>query len=88
MIPARRPGVLALIPGLIPGLIACVAVALVAVAVQALEVRLVGRGWLGVKKTCNLSHMMVPMGTIRGCGQPETAAKYPIGASSFAPGSV
>jgi hypothetical protein len=38
MIPARRPGVLALIPGLIPGLIACVAVALVAVAVQALEV--------------------------------------------------
>ncbi|MFO0530769.1 MAG: hypothetical protein ACK5XY_02405, partial [Brevundimonas sp.] len=44
MIPARRPGVLALIPGLIPGLIACVAVALVAVAVQALEVRLFGRG--------------------------------------------
>ena len=46
MIPARRPGVLALIPGLIPGLIACVAVALVAVAVQALEVRLFGRGWI------------------------------------------
>ena len=42
MIPARRPGVLSLIPGLI----ACVAVALAAVAVQALEVRLFGRGWI------------------------------------------
>ncbi|MDO9077340.1 MAG: hypothetical protein Q7U72_07805, partial [Brevundimonas sp.] len=42
MIPARRTGVLALIPGLI----ACVAVALAAVAVQALEVRLFGRGWV------------------------------------------
>jgi uncharacterized integral membrane protein (TIGR00698 family) len=42
MIPARPSGVLALIPGLI----ACVAVALTAVAVQALEVRLFGRGWI------------------------------------------
>jgi len=42
MIPARRPGVLSLIPGLI----ACVAVALAAVAVQALELRLLGRGWI------------------------------------------
>jgi len=42
MIPARRPGVLALIPGLI----ACVAVALAAVVVQALELRLFGRGWV------------------------------------------
>ena len=42
MIPARRLGVLSLIPGLI----ACVAVALSAVAVQALEVRLFGRGWI------------------------------------------
>ena len=42
MIPARRPGVLALIPGLI----ACVAVALAAVAVHALELRLFGRGWI------------------------------------------
>ncbi len=42
MIPVRRPGVFSLIPGLI----ACVAVALAAVAVQALEVRLFGRGWI------------------------------------------
>ncbi len=42
MIPARLPGVLSLIPGLI----ACVAVALAAVAVQALELRLLGRGWI------------------------------------------
>lgn len=42
MIPARRPGVLALIPGFL----ACVAVALAAVAVQALELRLFGRGWV------------------------------------------
>ena len=42
MIPARPSGVLSLIPGLI----ACVAVALTAVAVQALEVRLFGRGWI------------------------------------------
>ncbi|TPW04852.1 MAG: hypothetical protein FD125_973 [bacterium] len=42
MIPARRPGVLALIPGFV----ACVAVALAAVAVQTLEVRLFGRGWI------------------------------------------
>jgi uncharacterized integral membrane protein (TIGR00698 family) len=42
MIPARRPGVLALIPGLI----ACVVVVLAAVAVQALELRLFGRGWI------------------------------------------
>ena len=42
MIPARRPGVLALIPGLI----ACAAVALAAVAVQALELRLFGRSWI------------------------------------------
>ena len=42
MIPARRPGVLALIPGFI----ACVAVALAAGAVQALELRLFGRGWV------------------------------------------
>ena len=42
MIPVRRSGVLSLIPGLI----ACVAVALAAVAVQALEVRLFGRGWI------------------------------------------
>ncbi len=42
MIPVRPSGVLPLIPGLI----ACVAVALAAVAVQALEVRLFGRGWI------------------------------------------
>lgn len=42
MIPVRRSGVLSLIPGLI----ACAAVALAAVAVQALEVRLFGRGWV------------------------------------------
>lgn len=42
MIPARPSGPLLLIPGLI----ACVAVALAAVAVQALEVRLFGRGWI------------------------------------------
>jgi uncharacterized integral membrane protein (TIGR00698 family) len=42
MIPARPSGPLSLIPGLI----ACVAVALAAVAVQALEVRLFGRGWI------------------------------------------
>ncbi len=42
MIPARPSGVLALIPGLI----ACVAVAMAAVAVQALELRLFGRGWI------------------------------------------
>lgn len=42
MIPARLTGVLSLIPGLI----ACVAVVLAAVAVQALEVRLFGRGWI------------------------------------------
>lgn len=46
MIPVRPSGVLSLIPGLIPGLIACGAVALAAVAVQALEVRLFGRGWI------------------------------------------
>lgn len=40
MIPAR--GVLSLIPGLI----ACVAVVLAAVAVQTLELRLLGRGWI------------------------------------------
>ena len=40
MIPVR--GVLSLIPGLI----ACVAVVLAAVAVQALELRLLGRGWI------------------------------------------
>ncbi|MDQ3126734.1 MAG: putative sulfate exporter family transporter [Pseudomonadota bacterium] len=42
MIPVRPSGVLALIPGLI----ACVAVALAAVAVQALELRLFGRSWI------------------------------------------
>lgn len=42
MIPARLTGALSLIPGLI----ACVAVALAAVAVQVLEVRLFGRGWI------------------------------------------
>jgi uncharacterized integral membrane protein (TIGR00698 family) len=42
MIPVRPSGVLALIPGLI----ACVIVALAAVAVQALELRLFGRGWI------------------------------------------
>lgn len=42
MIPARRPGVLTLIPGLL----ACAAVALTAVAVQALELRLSGRSWI------------------------------------------
>lgn len=42
MIPVRPSGALSLIPGLI----ACVAVALAAVAVQALEVRLFGRGWI------------------------------------------
>ncbi|WP_284221460.1 YeiH family protein [Brevundimonas denitrificans] len=42
MIPARRPGVLTLIPGLA----ACAAVALAAVAIQALELRLLGRGWI------------------------------------------
>ena len=42
MIPVRPSGVLSLIPGLI----ACVAVALAAVAVQALELRLFGRGWI------------------------------------------
>ncbi len=42
MIPARLPGPLSLIPGLI----ACVAVVLAAVVVQALEVRLLGRGWI------------------------------------------
>lgn len=46
MIPARRPGVLSLIARLIPGLAVCVAVALAAVAVQALELRLFGRGWV------------------------------------------
>ena len=42
MIPVRRSGVLSLVPGLA----ACVAVAVAAVAVQALEVRLFGRGWI------------------------------------------
>ncbi|MGV8928475.1 MAG: YeiH family protein [Brevundimonas sp.] len=42
MIPARLPGPLSLIPGLV----ACVAVVLAAVAVQALELRLFGRGWI------------------------------------------
>ena len=42
MIPARHTGALSLIPGLI----ACAAVALAAVAVQVLEVRLFGRGWI------------------------------------------
>jgi uncharacterized integral membrane protein (TIGR00698 family) len=42
MIPARHPGALSLIPGLI----ACVAVALAAVAVQALEFGLLGRSWV------------------------------------------
>ena len=42
MIPVRPSGVLSLIPGLI----ACVAVALAAVAVQALELRLFGRSWI------------------------------------------
>ncbi len=42
MIPVRLPGPLSLIPGLA----ACVAVALAAVAVQALELRLFGRGWI------------------------------------------
>ena len=42
MIPVRPSGVLSLIPGLI----ACAAVALAAAAVQALELRLFGRGWI------------------------------------------
>lgn len=42
MILARRPGALSLIPGLL----ACAAVAVAAVAVQALELRLFGRGWI------------------------------------------
>ena len=42
MIPVRLSGVFSLIPGLI----ACVAVALAAVAVQALELRLFGRAWI------------------------------------------
>jgi len=42
MIPVRLSGALSLIPGLI----ACVAVALAAVAVQALELRLLGRSWI------------------------------------------
>ncbi|MFN3932340.1 MAG: YeiH family protein [Brevundimonas sp.] len=42
MILARPSGVLSLIPGLL----ACVAVAVAAVAVQALELRLLGRGWV------------------------------------------
>ncbi len=42
MILARRPGALSLIPGLL----ACVAVAAAAIAVQALELRLLGRGWI------------------------------------------
>ena len=42
MILARPSGALSLIPGLL----ACVAVAVVAVALQALEVRLLGRGWI------------------------------------------
>ncbi|MDZ4112747.1 MAG: putative sulfate exporter family transporter [Brevundimonas sp.] len=40
MIPARG------VPSLIPGLLACAAVAVAAVAVQALELRLFGRGWI------------------------------------------
>ncbi len=42
MIPARLPGALSLIPGLL----ACAAVAVAAVAVQTLELRLFGRGWI------------------------------------------
>jgi len=42
MIPVRLPGALSLIPGLI----ACVAVALAAVALQMLELRLFGRSWI------------------------------------------
>ncbi|MGZ9100759.1 MAG: YeiH family protein, partial [Brevundimonas sp.] len=42
MIPVRRSGVLSLIPGLA----ACAAVAVAAVAVEALELRLFGRGWI------------------------------------------
>jgi uncharacterized integral membrane protein (TIGR00698 family) len=42
MIPVRLSGALSVIPGLI----ACVAVALTAVAVQALELRLLGRSWI------------------------------------------
>ena len=42
MIPARLPGAMSLLPGLL----ACAAVALAAVAVQALELRLFGRGWI------------------------------------------
>ena len=42
MIPARRPGVLSLIPGLA----VCVAVALAAVALEALEAPLLGRSWI------------------------------------------
>ena len=42
MIPVRPSGVLSLIPGLI----ACMAVTLAAVAVQALELRLLGRSWI------------------------------------------
>ncbi|NJC40983.1 putative integral membrane protein (TIGR00698 family) [Brevundimonas alba] len=46
MIPARGAPVLSLIPRLAPGLIACAVVTLVAVGLQALELRLFGRGWL------------------------------------------
>ena len=46
MILARGAPVLSLIPRLIPGLAACVAVTLAALAVQALELRLLGRGWI------------------------------------------
>ena len=42
MILARRPGALSLLPGLL----ACAAVAVAAVAVQTLELRLFGRGWI------------------------------------------
>lgn len=42
MIPVRLPGALSLIPGLV----ACVAVALAAVALQMLELRLFGRSWI------------------------------------------
>ncbi|CAN7347775.1 YeiH family protein [Brevundimonas sp. LjRoot202] len=46
MILARGAPVLSLIPRLIPGLIACAAVTAAALAVQALELRLFGRGWI------------------------------------------
>ena len=46
MILARGAPVLSLIPRLIPGLAACVAVTVAALAVQALELRLFGRGWI------------------------------------------